>query len=112
MKPSNLIDPPKKLRHKYRACPVEYDGIRFPSKKEGEYYLHLKNCQRHGDVLFFFHQVPVLLPGNVKYKLDFLVFWADGTVRAIDVKGYKAKEYIIKKKLVESLYSPLKIEEV
>lgn len=113
MNPINITTPPKKqLRHKYRAFPVEYDGIRFASKKEGAYYLNLKMLQKQGDILFFLRQVPFHLPGNTKYLLDFLVFWSDGTVRAIDTKGYKTSEYKLKKRQVEALYSPLKIEEV
>ena len=56
-------------------------------------------------------QVPFHLPGGVKYILDFLIFWANGEVTFVDVKGMKTAIYILKKKQVEDLYK-IKIEEV
>ena len=43
------------------------------------------------------------------YRVDFQEFHSDGTVRFIDVKGYKTKEFIMKKKMVEAEY-PVEIE--
>ena len=97
------------MRHKFNAIPVEFDGIRFDSKKEGRYYNELK-MRLKGDVLFFLRQVPFDLPGGVKYRVDFEVFYKDGTVEFIDVKGHRTKDYIMKKKMVESIY-PVKIIE-
>jgi len=97
------------MRHKFNAIPVEFDGIRFDSKKEGRYYNELK-MRLKGDVLFFLRQVPFDLPGGVKYRVDFEVFYKDGTVEFIDVKGHRTKDYIMKKKMVESMY-PVKIIE-
>lgn len=99
------------IRHKFNAKPCEYDGKKFDSKKEARYYLSLKKRQEAGEVLFFLRQVPFDLPGNVKYRLDFLEFHSDGTVHAIDVKGFKTDIYILKKKQVEAVY-PIIIEEV
>ena len=97
------------MRHKFNAIPVEFDGIRFDSKKEGRYYNELK-MRLKGDVLFFLRQVPFDLPGGVKYRVDFEVFYKNGTVEFIDVKGHRTKDYIMKKKMVESMY-PVKIIE-
>lgn len=97
-------------QHKFKAKPTETDGIRFDSKKEAAFYRELKLRQQAGDVIFFLRQVPVDLPGNIKYRVDFQVFLADGTVRFIDVKGHRTKQYIDKKKMVEALY-PIEIEE-
>ena len=97
------------MRHKFHAIQVEYDGIRFDSKKEGRFYNELK-MRLKGDVLFFLRQVPFDLPGGVKYRVDFEVFYKDGTVEFIDVKGHRTKDYIMKKKMVESIY-PVKIIE-
>ena len=102
------IHPP--IRHKFRAKPVNIDGWHFPSTKEGKYYEELKLKQEAGIVLFFLRQVPVHLPGGVKYLIDFLEFHTDGTVHVVDVKGRRTKQYITKKKLVEALY-PFEIEE-
>lgn len=101
----------QKPRHKFRAKPTETDGIKFSSKKEANYYLQLKQLQELGEVLFFLRQVPLHLPGNVKYLCDFLVFYADGTADFVDVKGMKTPQYVMKKKQVEALY-PVEIVEV
>jgi len=108
------IMPSKKGRrpkHKYRAIAVEYDGFRFDSKKEARRYNELKFMKNQGKIVFFLRQVPLHLPGRVIYRVDFQIFWADGTVSFEDVKGYRTKEYIAKKKLVEAHY-PIEIEEV
>ena len=98
-------------QHKFHAKVTEIDGIKFHSKKEARYYQQIKMLQKAGDIVFFLRQVPFDLPGGIKYRLDFLEFRKDGTVHAIDVKGFKTSEYIMKKKMVESLY-PITIEEI
>lgn len=65
---------------------------------------------RDKKVLYFLRQVPIHLPGNVRYVCDFVVFYPDGSVRYIDCKGMKTPIYILKKKQVESLY-PITLEE-
>lgn len=94
----------KRLKHKFRAMRTERDGIKFPSKKEANYYDMLKILQKGGIVLFFLRQVPFHLPGNIKYTVDFQVFYTNGDIRFIDVKGYKTKDFIRNKKQVEALY--------
>ena len=100
-----------KLTHKFKAKRVEYDGIKFASTREGNYYLSLKRRQEDGEVLFFLRQVPFHLDGNVKYFCDFQVFLADGTIEFVDVKGIRLNMYLVKKKLVEAKY-PIEIREV
>lgn len=99
------------IRHKFFAKPTGCDGIKFPSKKEANYYRQLQMAQKAGIVLFFLRQVPFSLPGGVTYRCDFQVFYVSGEVYFIDVKGMKTKEYIAKKKMVEALY-PVTIREV
>lgn len=98
-------------KHKFRATPVTHDGIRFDSKLEGKYYLALKARVASGEVVFFLRQTPFHLPGSVRYVVDFQEFHADGTVHFVDVKGMQTKEFVMKKKMVESLY-PIEIEVV
>jgi hypothetical protein len=98
-------------KHKFNAKPTVKDGIRFDSKKEARYYEDLKTRRHVGDVIFFLRQVPIDLPGNVKYRVDFVEFWADGTVHFVDVKGMRTPQYITKKRIIEALY-PITIEEV
>lgn len=96
-------------RHKFNAVRTESDGINFDSKKEARYYEQLKLRVAAGEVIFFLRQVPIHLPGGVRYVVDFQEFHADGTVRFIDVKGVQTASFIAKKKMVESLY-PVEIE--
>ena len=95
---------------KFHAVICEADGIKFSSKKERRRYLELMALQHSGDVKYFLMQVPFRLPGNTKYLLDFLVFWADGIVTHEDVKGMKTAMFVMKKKQVEALY-PVRIVE-
>lgn len=76
------------LRHKFNAKSTEVDNIKFHSKKESLTYKRLKLLQQAGEVLFFIRQVPLELPGNVIYRVDFLVFFANGTAEFWEVKGY------------------------
>jgi len=94
----------KMIRHKFHARPTDVDGVRFDSKAESFYYRKLKDLQKIGDILFFLRQVPLHLPGNVKYVVDFLEFWTNGDVIFTDVKGFETSEFKTKKKLVEDIY--------
>lgn len=115
--------------NKYNATITEIDGIKFRSKKEAKRYQELKLLQKAGEVLYFIRQPKFDLPGGVTYTADFLVVWKGskkkdavwGVINPFlefiefneicieDVKGMKTKEFIMKKKMVESLY-PVKIE--
>lgn len=94
----------KSARTKYRAQPVEVDGIRFHSKKEARYWQGLLLARRSGDLLFALRQVPFHLPGGVVYRVDFVEFWKNSEVRFVDVKGYQTRESKTKIRLVEALY--------
>jgi hypothetical protein len=80
------------------------DGIKFPSKAEARYYAYLKAQQASGEVVGFLRQVPFYLPGGAKYVCDFQVFYADGRVAFIDVKGMRTRNFDSKKKIVEALF--------
>ncbi len=121
MKPSDLNPAtqramgltPKK-RHKYnvsakadRTC----DGITFDSKKEMQRYQALKLARANGLLKYFLRQIPLHLPGNVRYVCDFMVVYNDDSISFQDVKGFKTAMYRLKKKQVEALY-PITIDEV
>lgn len=89
------------LRHKYNAKPQTVDGKRFPSKMEAKYYEKLKTDK---ECLFFLRQVPIDLPGGVKYVIDFQEFRTDGSVVFVDVKGKDTPLSLAKRKIVEDLY--------
>lgn len=99
-----------KIKHKYGAIRTLNDGIKFPSKKESDYYSSLKLRVAAGEVIFFLRQVPFHLPGGVRYVVDFAEFHADGSVHFVDVKGMATAEFKAKKRIVEDVYHPVKIE--
>lgn len=98
-------------KHKYNAKPTEVDGIKFASKIEASYYLKLKELQGSGRLIFFLRQVPLHLPGNVRYVVDFVEFHEDGEIIFTDIKGMETENFATKKKMVEAVY-PIKINVV
>lgn len=98
-------------KSKYGAVKTKVDGYTFDSKKEAEYYCELKARHQAKDIRGFCMQPTFPLVPGLKYKADFIVFNNDGTTDIIDVKGFKTKEYIAKKKVLEDKYK-LKILEV
>lgn len=102
---------PFPIRHKFRNVPTDVNGIKFSSKKEAKHWADLELAKRSGILLFALRQVPFHLPGNVRYVVDFVEFWASGEVRFVDVKGFKTQMYKVKKKMIEAEY-PIQITEV
>jgi hypothetical protein len=102
---------PKTIRHKFKAKPQTIDGLRFASKKEMRHYCDLQKLQDLGEIVFFLRQVPLPIPGGIKYICDFMVFWSNDEVTFEDVKGFKTDLYKVKKKLVEKHY-PIEIIEI
>lgn len=101
----------KPKRSKFRNVRCEVDGITFASKAEAAYYSRLKLRVQSGEVLYFLQQVPVRLPGGIKYVVDFQEFHADGSAHYVDVKGMETAMFKLKRRQVEALY-PIKIETV
>jgi len=97
--------------HKFKANPTKVDNIKFSSKLEAKYYEQLKLRQKSGEVLFFLRQVPMAIPGNKKYVVDFLEFHSNGEVVFTEVKGMRIPLGELKISLVEDLY-PIKINVV
>lgn len=98
-------------RSKYGAKKTSVDGHNFDSQKEADYYNELKMRLQGKDIKGFCLQPTFILAPGLKYKADFIVFNNDGTSEVIDVKGFKTKEYITKKKVFEDKFK-LKIKEV
>ena len=95
---------------KYRSYKTSVDGHTFDSQQEARYYNMLKLRLQAKDIKGFCLQPIFILAPGLKYKADFSVFNNDGTYDVIDVKGFKTKEYIAKKKVFEDKYN-LKIKE-
>lgn len=99
----------RKHRHKFGAKTCNDDGHRFPSKLEHRYFQYLQLLVKAGKLLFFMRQCPFHMPGGVKYLVDFVEFYTDGTIRFVDVKGVDTPLSIAKRKIVEAIY-PIEIE--
>jgi len=99
----------RRFTHKFKAKAVTQDGHRFPSTLEWKYFNHLEALILLKEVVFFLRQVPFHLPGGVKYVVDYQVFYSNGEIKFVDVKGCETSEFILKKKMVEDLY-PVKID--
>lgn len=107
---------------KYNSKKTVVDGQKFDSKKEARRYQELLLLEKAGEIENLCRQVKfVLIPsqrdenGKVverecSYKADFT--YEEGIKTVVeDVKGYKTKEYIIKRKLMLWQYG-IRIREV
>lgn len=101
----------KKIKSKYRANKISIDGHTFDSKKEADYYCELKLKLQAKEINGFCLQPTFILAPGLKYKADFIVFNKDNSTEVIDVKGFKTKEYIAKKKVFEDKFN-LRITEL
>ena len=98
-------------KSKYRANKTSIDGHTFDSQKEANYYSELKLKLQAKEIKGFCLQPTFILAPGLKYKADFVVFNDDNTYEVIDVKGFKTKEYIAKKKVFEDKFN-LSIKEI
>ena len=113
---------------------TEIDGIVFDSQTEAEYYLYLKEELKQKRIKKFemqeefvlqekfllvdgkridesnkdFKKIQKANPGcttqAIKYIADFVVHYADGSVKVIDVKGQKTVDFKIKEKMFNYRY--------
>lgn len=93
-----------KAKHKFHAKPTTKDTIRFASKIESRYYDHLKLLKAAGKVVGFLMQTPLHFKCGATYRLDFLVFYDDGSCIAVDIKGFSTDVFKLKAKMIEDEY--------
>lgn len=108
--------------NKFNAKKTVVDGITFASRKEAHYYCDLIRLQKAGQVKDFDMQVEFVLQEGfyyrkkwyrpIKYVADFVVRYADGRVETVDVKGFRTKEYQIKKKMLLRQHPEIDFREV
>ena len=108
--------------NKYRNRKTVVDGITFDSQKEAYYYAELKLLKRAGVVEKIELQPVFLLQEGftsfgkkyqpIKYIADFTVYYTDGRIEVVDVKGHKTKEYQLKKKMLLKRYPIINFKEV
>ncbi len=101
-------------RSKYRNRKTVVDGITFDSKKEAERWLVLKDLEERGQIFRLQRQVrfDMIVRSNkiCSYQADFVYYETPSSMKPVveDVKGYRTREYRLKKKLFEALYTKIK----
>lgn len=100
-------------KSKYNNVKTFYEGNEFASTKEANYCRQLDmqmNAKVEKDrvvnylwqLTYKFNHNGIKLNG---YILDFKVFYADGRVEFIDVKGFRTAMYNLKKKMMKAFYN-------
>ena len=108
---------------KYHSKKIMIDGITFDSKREAKRYCELKLLERAGKIKDLSLQHKFELQPSFKkkgktiraitYIADFVYFDFDRMQNVVeDVKGFKTKEYLLKKKLFEYKFPDLTIIEI
>ena len=124
-------------RNKYGSKKIIVDGITFDSKKEARRFQELKLLEKAGEIKHLQRQVKyILIPAQreftneiytkgrnkgcfkkgkllereVAYIADF-DYWENGKHIVEDTKGFKTKDYILKRKLMLFIHG-IKIREV
>lgn len=119
-------------RNKYKNKRVEVDGIIFDSKKEATRYAELRLLEKAGTIKDLQRQVKyILIPAQrepdtigarggihkgktiekeCSYIADF-VYKVDGVTVVEDTKGFRTKDYTIKRKLMLHVHG-IRIREV
>lgn len=106
---------------KYHAKKTELDEITFDSRKEAQRYAELRLLERSGAIHNLQRQVKYeLIPAQKKdgktieracyYIADF-VYEENGKTVVEDVKGYRTKEYVLKRKLMLQVHG-IEVREV
>ena len=69
---------------------VNYNGITFDSDLEVEYYKHLIEKVKTGEIIqFIYHpRVPIKITKNNSYTPDFIVIYSNHNIEIIETKGY------------------------
>ena len=107
--------------YKYRNKKVEVDGIKYDSIKESARHQELKLLEKAGEIKNLQRQVKyVLIPAQKNgkktveqactYIADF-VYTENGQTVVEDTKGFKTREYIIKRKLMLYIHN-IQIREI
>ena len=103
---------------KYHAKKTRLDGLTFDSQKEAQRYAELKLLERAGKICGLKRQVKYeLIPAQkihgriVERACSYFVYEENGQTVVEDVKGFRTKDYLIKRKLMLQVHG-IKIREV
>lgn len=104
---------PKPPKYRNRKC--SWRGIDFPSERERDRYIQLWHDQKDGKISGLQTQVKfVLIPPQkidgklvergCSYVADFVYKDPEGRIIVEDTKGFRTREYVIKRKLMLEKY--------
>lgn len=118
---------------KYHSRKVKVDGIQFDSKREAQRYMELQILEKAGKIYGLRRQVKFqLIPAQYEqiwdkkmhccrkgkcierecnYIADFVYYNKEGSFVVEDTKGFRTKDYVIKRKLMLHVHG-IRIEEV
>jgi peroxiredoxin family protein len=89
----------KQKVNKYKNQKIELDGFRFDSKKEARRYVELRTLATVREIFELRMQVVFHLSA-CKYIADFSYYTKAGEYVVEDVKGFRTREYKMKRKLM------------
>lgn len=98
---------------KYHNKKCEYKGLKFDSLKERNHYIVLEHLEKTGQIKDLKRQVKFELQPSFKlngktirainYIADF-TYLKDNKLVVVDTKGFRTKDYLLKKKMFQYKY--------
>lgn len=98
---------------KYHNKKCEYKGLKFDSLKERNHYIVLEQLEKTNQIKDLKRQVKFELQPSFKlngktirainYIADF-TYLKDGILVVVDTKGFRTKDYLLKKKMFQYKY--------
>ena len=98
---------------KYHNKKCEYKGLKFDSLKERNHYIVLEHLEKTGQIKDLKRQVKYELQPSFKlngktirainYIADF-TYLKDNKLVVVDTKGFRTKDYLLKKKMFQYKY--------
>lgn len=99
---------------KYGNTKITFNGNKFDSAMEADYYRYLDIQKSKGEIKDFeIHPKFILQPSfkykgktiqSITYTSDFKVYCNDGTIEIVDVKGHKTNEFKLKEKILKYMF--------
>lgn len=101
----------KQVKYHNKKC--EYKGLKFDSLKERNHYIVLEHLEKTNQIKDLKRQVKFELQPSFKlngktirainYIADF-TYLKDGVLVVVDTKGFRTKDYLLKKKMFQYKY--------